>query len=70
MTDLEREIAAVLNTHSAENDSNSPDWLLAQFLTNCLAAFNGAVQKRENWYGRDPRPSHVDGPKPPETNTQ
>ena len=54
---LEDEIKAVLNSHSAENVSNTPDWVLAQYLLSCLAAFNTAVQQRENWYGRDPRPS-------------
>lgn len=51
--ELEDEIKALLNCHSAENVSNTPDWLLAQYLLSCLAAFNTAVQQRENWYGRD-----------------
>lgn len=55
--DLEKEIAATLNRASAENESNTPDYILAQYLMGCLAAFNTAVQQRENWYGRDPRPS-------------
>lgn len=65
MTELEKDIASVLNKHSAENDSNSPDWILAQYLCACLAAFNGATQQREGWYGRDPRPTHIDDPAPP-----
>ena len=62
MTDFERDIAAVINKHSLENDSNTPDWILAQFITSCLAAVNGAVQQREGWYGRDPRPSEPGTP--------
>lgn len=56
MTLLE-EVTGVLNRHSAENDSNTPDWILAQFLIGCLSRFNQAVQQREKWYGRDPRPT-------------
>ena len=52
MTDLEREIAAVINRHSLENGSNTPDFLLAQFLLDCLEAFNRAMQERERWNGR------------------
>jgi hypothetical protein len=54
---LEQEITSLLNRHSAENASNTPDFILARFLLGCLAAWNMGVQQRENWYGRDPRPS-------------
>lgn len=52
---LEQDIAAALNRACAENESNTPDFILAQFLLGCLAAFNVATQQRETWYGRDPR---------------
>ena len=53
--DLEHAIASALNRYSAENP-NTPDWILAQYLLRCLAAWNRAVQQRETWYGRDARP--------------
>lgn len=53
-TELEREIEAAINRACAENASNTPDFILARFLVGCLNAFNGAVQRRERWYGRDP----------------
>lgn len=49
---LETELAAALNRHSAENASNTPDFILAQYLLGCLAAWNTATQQRETWYGR------------------
>lgn len=48
---LQQDVEAAINHHSAENESNTPDWILAQYLLACLAAFNTAVQQRENWYG-------------------
>lgn len=57
--DLEHAIASALNRFSAENPSNTPDFILAQFLLGCLAAWNQAVQQRETWYGRDARPGSV-----------
>ena len=54
------EIAAVLNRHSQENASNTPDWILAQYLMACLAAWNTGTQLRDRWYGREPRPFSVD----------
>ena len=57
MSKLEKDIQHAINCCCAENDSNTPDWILAQYLIGALAAFNTAVQQRESWYGRDPRPS-------------
>ncbi len=49
---LRDDIEAAINSNSAENGSNTPDFLLAEFLTDCLAAFDKAVGSRERWYGR------------------
>lgn len=50
---LRTDIETAINKNSAENGSNTPDFLLAQYLLDCLAAFDIAVQRRERWYGRD-----------------
>jgi len=51
--DLEYALTAALNRFSAENESSTPDFILAHYLIGCLAAWNVAVQQREKWYGRD-----------------
>ncbi len=50
--ELRDEIARALNRHSAENRSDTPDHLLADYLLDALAAFDRIVTMRENWYGR------------------
>ena len=57
---FEKELESLINKHSLENESNTPDYILAQYLISCLSAFTQATQQRENWYGRDPRPSSPD----------
>ena len=52
---LER-IRGQLNAVSAENGSNTPDFILAEYLISCLAAYERAVNARERWYGRMPMP--------------
>ena len=59
MSDLRKELSALLNRHCAENRSNTPDWILANYLEACLLAFDTAVQQRETWYGRDSRPTEA-----------
>jgi hypothetical protein len=48
---LQEEIRAVLNRHSAENISDTPDYILASFLTACLDAWNGSTVERDRWHG-------------------
>lgn len=50
---LIHELSAVLNRASAENGSNTPDFILASYLMDCLAAFDKSVNAREAWYGRE-----------------
>lgn len=61
MESLENELRALLNRVSRENVSNTPDFVLAQFILGCLAAFETATQQRETWYGRDASPSAPPG---------
>lgn len=50
MRDLLKELEAVLNRHSVENESNTPDFILADYLRACLSAFAVATNERERWY--------------------
>lgn len=49
---LRIEIEQAINRCSAENGSNTPDFILAEYLTDCLAAWDKAVAAREKWWGR------------------
>ena len=55
--EFRQELIVLLNRHSMENPSNTPDFILASYLLGCLAAFDTAVQQRETWYGRDAWPT-------------
>jgi hypothetical protein len=48
------EFRATVNRHSLENDSNTPDWMLADYLIACLDAWNETTKQREKWHGREP----------------
>lgn len=49
---LTEELENLLNQYSQENGSDTPDFILATYLINCLGTFNKAVNDREQWYGR------------------
>ena len=50
-TELEKRLTALINDECRENDSNTPDFLLSEFMMNCLDAFELANNKREVWFG-------------------
>ena len=63
--EFRKALEMVINCYSMENGSHSPDFLLAQYLFDCLAAFDKAVMHREAWYGRVP--SYPPSTEPPPT---
>jgi hypothetical protein len=46
---LLNDIMRAINYHSAESKSNTPDYILAQYLLDCLDAFNNAMSARNEW---------------------
>lgn len=52
MSLMER-IREVINCECAERNSNTPDYILAEYLLDCLAAFDKATMARDNWYSAD-----------------
>lgn len=46
-----REIETVINRHSKENGSDTPDFILAEYLHHCLVVFDQTVRQRDAWYG-------------------
>lgn len=48
---FKRELETLINKHSMENGSNTPDFILAEYLMNCLKVFEIATKQRTAWYG-------------------
>lgn len=51
-TQFRQDITTAINRASKENGSNTPDFILAQYLEDCLVAFDKASRHREQWYGK------------------
>lgn len=48
-----KEIQSLINKMSMENGSDTPDFLLAEYLSDCLTTFDRIVKAREKWHGRE-----------------
>lgn len=60
MKQFRKELENLINRYSKENGSDTPDFILARYLTNALENFDAAVKERESWYGRQPKLSDED----------
>ena len=49
--ELQEKLAAILNAESRENESNTPDFILAEYMLSCLEAYEKATKRRDDWYG-------------------
>lgn len=49
------ELEDLINKHSIENDSNTPDFILANYINKCLINFADAVNARDCWYSKNPK---------------
>ena len=50
---IKKDLAGVINHYSLENDSNTPDLILAEYLYDCLKNFAKTSMAREKWYGKN-----------------
>ena len=56
--ELFKKMQEILNQTCSENDSNTPDFILAKYLITCLEAFNEAVVRRDDWYNVNLEPTN------------
>ena len=54
MEEFRIELEKLINKYSMENGSNTPDFILAEYLTSCLKAYNQALHTRDHWYDKTP----------------
>jgi hypothetical protein len=53
--DFRKELEHLINRRSKENGSNTPDFILAEYMLSTLKAFEAASLERERWYGKSLR---------------
>ena len=52
---FEKELENLINKYNKENGSDTPDFILAEYLLGCLETWNNSIKKREKWYDRVPK---------------
>jgi hypothetical protein len=47
-----RELEHLINRCSIDNDLNTPDFILAEYIVNMLSAYNTAKARTDHWKGK------------------
>lgn len=48
------DLKALINRYSIENESNTPDFILAQFIREVMKAYATGLSARDKWFGFEP----------------
>jgi len=51
INEFKKELEQLINCHSLENESDTPDFILAEFMVDCMLSVNKMVKRRDEWYG-------------------
>jgi len=54
-----KELEQLINRHSQENQSNTPDFILAKAVGGFLDTLNETIRAREKWYGVEHQPGQL-----------
>jgi len=72
--EFRNDLKDLLNRYSRENESNTPDFILAKFILDSVKAFDAAASLRDIWYEHHCSPElrakiQYDGAAPKSTDT-
>ncbi len=51
--DFKRELEALINRHSMENEWDMPDFMMAEMITNIIVISGSTMKKNLDWHGTD-----------------
>ena len=51
---FEEALENLINKYSKENQSNTPDYILAKYLSDCLDSYSSAIKSRDKWFNFKP----------------
>ena len=53
---FENDLTDLINKHCKENDSDTPDYILAEMLTDMMLVYSKIIRKRDKWYNFSHKP--------------
>jgi len=57
---FQKQLEDLINANCEENASDTPDFILGQYLQDCLDAYNKAVRDRREWHSTENTKGWID----------
>jgi hypothetical protein len=57
MADFKTDLTKIINFHSMGKKAQVPDFIIADYLMNCLKAFDNTMIDLDKWYNQEPNPT-------------
>ena len=54
MSGFKEELQDLINKHCKENESNTPDFILANYIQGCMINYTDTIKRRDTWFGFEP----------------
>ena len=48
---FEKELISLISRYSQENVSETPDFVLAEYIMGCMKVYEQTVKRRDEWFG-------------------
>lgn len=49
-----KELTSLINKYCKENESDTPDFLLAEYIDDMVEVYTSVIRKRDKWFGFEP----------------
>jgi len=56
MSEFSKELEVLINRYCKDGDTNTPDFILSNYLDSCLRAYEIDMAQRDDWHGVDFNP--------------
>ena len=53
LEEFKKELAGLINKYSLENISNTPDYILSEYLVECLFIYGRTAKAKQAWWNLD-----------------
>ena len=52
MDKFKKELEVLINQNGLDNECNTPDYILAEYLTSCLETYRDTIRSRDTWFDK------------------
>lgn len=56
---FKKDLETLINKYNIESGSDTPDFVLTEYIVNCINSFNSIIRNRDKWYDFNPHKKNI-----------